>query len=169
MRNLEILLAKVLEMCDNAGIPYRKIDSIKYNNRFSRHWGCCYRNTINDNVHFRIEISGKLGKEDFFPDESAIIQTIMHEVIHTCVDCFDHGQMFQYYGGIAREKYGIDITRTTSAKSKNADIAFYMSYKYVLKCESCGNLIYMGRSCDLTAHPEHYKCAKCGGKIIRIK
>lgn len=169
MRNLEILLAKVLEMCDNAGIPYRKIDSIKYNNRFSKRWGCCYRSTITGNVHFRIEISGKLGKEEFFSDESAIIQTIMHEVIHTCVDSFDHGQMFQRYGNIVREKYGIDITRTTSAQKKNADVAFYMSFKYVLKCESCGNLFTRIRANDLTAHPENYLCAKCHGKIIRIK
>ena len=41
------------------------------------------------------------------------------------------------------------------------------TYRYVLKCESCGREVLRQKKCAVVEHPEHYRC-ECGGKLIRI-
>ena len=74
---------------DKIKIPYTKNVPIKINTRAKRMHGCCRK--VNGN--FVIEISDFL----FNYSKEEIMNTIAHELIHTCYGCFNHGKRFKYY------------------------------------------------------------------------
>lgn len=69
---------------DKIKIPYTKNVPIKINTRAKRMHGCCRK--VNGN--FVIEISDFL----FNYSKEEIMNTIAHELIHTCYGCFNHGK-----------------------------------------------------------------------------
>lgn len=164
MKNLNELLQKALEMCDHCGIPYREITEIKTNNRLSSCWGRCL--TKNHRA-FWIEINGKFARDEFSTD-AGIIEVICHEIIHTCENCWNHGDLFMAYGRRLTENYGIKVSATDSAENRTIDaIAWKESKKYAVKC-NC-RTVYKDRLCDIIKYPSIYKCTACGGNFVRIK
>ena len=56
-----------------------------------------------------------------------------------------------------QRKFSEEI-KTTSGKIK--------TYKYAVVCEKCGCVVYRQKYCDIIKHPQHWRCGKCGGKLI---
>ena len=106
--------------------------------------------------------------EDSVSDMS-LKNTIMHELIHTCPKCMNHGlewKTLANYVNFSSETifgYRYNIKRTTSYEEKGLDPDF--NTKYIIKCKNCGNKIKKSRKCKLVSHPEYYRCAICGGKL----
>lgn len=50
-------------------------------------------------------------------EEKIIQMTIVHELLHTCEGCFNHGAKWKYYAEVMNNKYGYQITRIYSHKS----------------------------------------------------
>lgn len=164
MKNLNELLQNALEMCDSVGIPYGKITEIKINNRLSKCWGRCL---TKNHREFWIEINGKFAKDEFSTNES-IIAVICHEIIHTCENCWNHGEKFMAYGKLLTAAYGIKVSATDSAENLTIDkIAWEKSMKYAVKC-NC-RTVYKDRMCDIIKYPKLYTCGKCKGFFERIK
>ena len=99
--------------------------------------------------------------------EDAVMETIIHEILHTCKGCMNHGREWKRLANIVYKKTGYKIT-TTSPREKfglseeDEDVA-----KYVFVCEKCGQVIRRNRMSKFVRHPEWYRCGKCGGNIKR--
>ena len=42
-------------------------------------------------------------------------------------------------------------------------------YKYIFKCECCGEIIKRQKNSDFVKRYKLYRCGSCGGKFIQIK
>lgn len=164
MKNIEYL-KKELEVCKQmaaeSNIKIGKICDIKINTRAKKRWGLCSY-TSNG---FIIEISSSLLQDDV--SREALMNTLMHEVLHTVDDCMNHGKKWKYYAGIINLKYGLHIKSTTSAAEKKIDDND--SYNYIIACPKCGYQWKYIRMSRCVKHPErfsHTGCCKDG--LIRI-
>ena len=172
MRDLNVLLEEAIDMCYELNIPYRKIVEISYNGRIKSAWGRCIKSydVASKDFVFRIEIQKSLGNEIIFPNKDSILSTIIHEIIHTCVDCFDHGEKFQEYSNAISKRYGINVLIRSDAETKGANtIAYFSTFKYVFVCKKCGAKIGKTRTSDFVKRCSYYTHRNCGGKFERIK
>lgn len=165
MKDLNRLLDSALAMCDEVGIPYGTIKEIKLNNRLSRAWGRCL--TSDGRKTFWIEIQGKFAQDEFSTDK-AVIAVIIHEIIHTCEGCWNHGSQFMAYGKLITDRFGIKVAATDSPENLTVDsIAWNRSKKYEVKC-NCRS-IYKDRMCDIIRFPRTYTCNYCHGNFERVR
>ena len=128
------------------------------NERATKIWGRCKRNP---NKSYDIEINIRLLAE---ANDDAIIEIMLHEVLHTCPDCLNHGPLWKQYAKEVNKAYGINISRTSSAEALGVE----RKYKYHLQCENCGGDIYRQNKSDMVKYPNFYHCAKCGGNLKKI-
>lgn len=164
MKNIEYL-KKELEVCKQmaaeSNIKIGKIADIKINTRAKKRWGLCSY-TSNG---FIIEISSTLLQDDV--SREALMDTLMHEVLHTVDGCMNHGKQWKHYANLINLKYGLNIKTTTSAAEKK--IEENDSYNYIIACPKCGYQWKYIRMSRCVKHPErfsHTGCCKDG--LIRI-
>lgn len=150
-----------LKELDTIGVNYGKINSFSINTRASNLWGKC---KSNPNGGFDIEISQRL-----LADESSVDglkNTIIHEILHTCYNCQNHGRQWKYWADKVNQTYGYGIKRTSSAEEKGVtlpDTELIVKHKAV--CTGCGQVITRTRESKFTKHPELYRCGICNGKF----
>lgn len=169
MVNLNNLLRLCMAELDAINlVNYSKnIASITVNNRLSRALGRCVRK----NGIFHIELAQKSVAEGV--DVNFIKNIIMHELVHTMPNCWNHGPVFQNYAHIINRRLGYHVETTETIENMmaagvnplvNSKIA-----KYVLVCRKCGKEVaYRQRWCDLTANPGNYTHKACGGDLKTI-
>lgn len=164
MRNLNDYYYACMRELNTLGIQYGCIDSIKVNNRAKARWGICKMLPCG---HFAIEINSALLRYDV--PEKVLKETIIHEMIHTCPGCFNHGAKWKAIADSVNRFYGYNVSRTTSEKEKGCSLDRKpITMKYAIQCPSCG---FTHRSSKLTKtiqHPENYRCSVCHVKMIRI-
>lgn len=106
MKNIEYL-KKELETCKQmaaeSNIQIGKIYDIKINTRAKKRWGLC--SYFSDG--FIIEISSSLLQDNV--SENALIDTLMHEVLHTVDGCMNHGKKWKECAKIINSRYGLNI------------------------------------------------------------
>lgn len=150
------LLARVIAQARALKIPVSASirPEVVLNGRATGRFGCCVRR---DGV-FSIELSRRmLGAE-----EKAVMQTLAHEVLHTCWGCSNHGARWKGYAGRMNAAYGYEIARTDSCEKLGVpDTA---KTRYLLVCTRCGAQIRRSRRSKLVEHPERYRC-RCGGTL----
>ena len=167
MYDIKSLLLKALAICDKENIPYRKITDITINKRLSKAWGRCIHHVEDDN--FTIELRTVIADENI-TSENGIMSIILHEVIHTCEGCFNHGTLFNSYGERLL-KYGYDTMYATKSMEKlGVDREKCVnSMKYVCKCKKCGIIEGRQRMCKFVSEPQNFTHKGCGGTFKRIK
>ena len=113
--------------------------------------------------HYFISISSILMGDNL----KTIKQTLLHELIHTCPDCMNHGEQWQKYVGTANKKGGYNIKRTTNSKafSEYGD----NNAKYIMRCKQCNIRVYRYRMSKLVKSPNSFRCSKCGGDFERLR
>ena len=132
MKSLKKLYNTALTQCYETGIPVsNRIVSVTVNRRVVRRWGQCSYNPITNS--YTIEINARLLTDDV-PDKSTL-NTIVHELIHTCDGCMNHGTLWKYYANKMNQKYGYHVQRTNSSTSLNAEPA---PANYIVTCTNCG-------------------------------
>lgn len=107
--------------------------------------------------------------------ERAIRNTLIHELLHTCPGCLNHGQKWKAYARIVQNRFGYNIVRAGGDKDEASALeaarrekrAGYQT-QYLLVCTKCGQEFIRYRKSNLVLHPEKYRC-KCGGTIERVK
>ena len=162
--NYEALVCK--RMLDDLNIPYRKVDSFTINTRAANRWGQCKRN--NDET-FTININIRL-----LESEKTLVglrSTILHELLHTCPGCMNHGTQWKSYAAKVYNKYGIRISTTDSYLNKGISQEEQVEYKkstakYKVVCKKCGYTIYKTKKCDLVNYPGNFSHRNCGGTFI---
>lgn len=131
MKNVWDLLNICREQLEELGIEYGDIYNVKVNSRAKSRWGRCSSNYYG----FEIEISDRLLADDI--DDMATLNTMMHEVLHTCDNCMNHGKEWQRLADIVNKAYGYNIKRTTSADEKGIVYESRESYHYIVHCNGC--------------------------------
>ena len=157
------LLKKAVIQLRDAGIPISSnIDPhVKINTRAKKRFGMC----IMKNGSYTIELSSVM----LTSPEDSCMQTLCHELIHTCKGCGNHGRTFKRYADILNRRYGYNIQRTNSAEEMGIpEPEIRKSANYILKCQKCGAEIVRSRYSNVIARPSHYRC-RCGGSLKRIK
>ena len=78
-------------------------------------------------------------------NEDIIIQTLLHELIHTMDGCFNHGKNFKYYARIINNKYGYNISRTTDSSKFGVELPKRKN-KFEIVCNNCGAVWHYKKS-----------------------
>lgn len=140
--------------------------------RFSRAtswYGQCQQNRVCEGKRYKFQIS--ISEYHLQSSERAIRNTLIHELLHTCPGCLNHGLKWKYYADLVQKELGYNIVRAGGDKDKNSAMeaarqakrAGYQT-KYLLVCTKCGQEFPRFRKSSLVLHPEKYRC-KCGGKM----
>lgn len=163
MKNLNNLLQEAKDDLASLGVEYGNVGTISVNNRLKRAWGRC----IKHGNYYAIQINPQLVLDT--TSDQAAMDTIMHELIHTCEGCMNHGTNFKKLGNLV-SIYGYTIQRCTSAEDKG--LTSYKNtpgyVKYTLTCEKCGTVNKYARKTKLITYIQNhdsrrfrYMCSKC--------
>lgn len=159
MRDLQEYIITCMEELDKLHIEYRNVIDISENSRAMRRWGQCRAVPGG----FAININSRLLDEHV--PEKHLKETIMHELLHTCDGCFNHGGKWQLLASLVGRAYGYKIERAASCADMEVMENYKKSAKYEICCEKCGYTIYRYRKSNLVQNPDDYTCGVCGGKF----
>ena len=112
MKNFQNYIDECIEMCKKANIELGHIEQFVINSRAKARWGYCRLIATNSYI---IEISNELLRDD--TSEEGLKKVILHELLHTCKGCLNHGQKWQTLASKINLRYGYNITRTDSSVS----------------------------------------------------
>lgn len=167
MRDVREYFERCIQMCEEASIPYREITDVITTKRFVNKWGTC--NTCNHR-QFTIKINAVLCDEIAFPTDEGLINTLLHEILHTCPDSFNHGETWLTHCRTIYNNYGIKINASDNAENKGADeVAYNATFRYICRCKKCGATLGRNRMQDFIKNPNRYTHTGCGGEFERVK
>lgn len=168
MRNLATVANDCQRKLDAIGIPYRK-STFTVNTRAKKRWGqCCPPKQRNG--AFAINISKRLLMDDV--ELKSLEDTVLHELLHTCEGCLNHGPKWKMYAAKVNRTYGYNIKRCTSSQEKGIvpdPVVAREDMKYLVRCKSCGRLVGRQRKTHFVEHCECWRCGVCGGNFERIR
>ena len=169
MRELNDYIPKVIHILEACNIPYGDVISVEPNSRFRARWGDC--GYIDRKAKtFRIRISTYLLDEAV--PEQALLDTLLHEYLHTCPGCQNHGAQWKLYAAKINARFGYSIKRANSEEEKGVPAGVVqhrrMERKYAIQCCGCGKVFRYARMTGACKSPERYHCATCGGKLQRV-
>ena len=155
MERYDALLYRVLEQARALSIPISdRIDPhVAVNRRAVTRFGCCIRQRDSS---YRIELTDRL----LAAEERACMQTLAHEVLHTCPGCQNHGPLWQEYAQRMNKAWGYSISRTGTCGALG--IADARQVRHLVVCTACGREFPRVKASALVLHPERYRC-RCGG------
>jgi len=159
MSDPNLLLAVVIQQAKALNIPVSaQIDpQVQLNCRATTRFGCCHCR----NGRFTIELSARL----LDAPELSCLQTLAHEVLHTCPGCRNHGPLWKGYAARMNAAYGYAISRTGSCEALG--IPDTRPVRHMVVCQRCGREFPRARESAMTRHPERYRC-RCGGTLKRL-
>ena len=156
---------------DELKIPYARVKRWEINTRAKRRFGQCCKSA----GEFTINLSVYL----FQAKDEEIEEVILHELLHTCRGCMNHGRRWKKYADKIYQAYGIQIKVTGNDGDYGQEYEKQMQreYHYLFRCTSCGKSFGYFRMCPsvrelLSAEgteAKYIRC-KCGGrKFTRLK
>lgn len=163
MRNLNVIAKECMKMLDDIGVKYGNVTEFTINTRAHRRWGQCKR-VANG---YSINISATLLDES--NDVNGLKNTILHELLHTCDGCMNHGTKWKTLASKVNNAYGYNIKRCSDANEKGVENDTRVVYKYEIQCQECGHSYKREKMSKAIQHPEKYRCGQCHGKLKRIK
>lgn len=168
MKDLKKLYIEVLEDVIGAGIDTGFISDVTVNYRAKKRAG--QARYIRREERYTINISS-FALNDRIDDQVAK-NVIAHEIIHCAEGRMNHGAEWKRQAAILMKcnpKYR--ITRTTNMTEfgieqvqKTED-----SFRYLYKCEGCGQMVGRNRESKVTMNIDRYRCGICHGKFITIR
>ena len=155
-QELDALLAELSAQLRELGIPLGKhiAPQVEVNTRAQRRLGCC----VCREGRFTIQVSARL-----LEDAPLLRATLLHELLHTCYGCQNHGKRWKAYAQRVGEALGVEITRTVPLEGPAPPLR-QEPVKYRLQSQSCGRLIPRRRLSKAVKYPSRYRCP-CGGKL----
>lgn len=161
-KRFQNLLGVCKARLDDMDIPYYGVYAIEVNTRAKKRWGQC---VINNCGGFNISLSDRLLKAD----DKAIETVIIHELLHTVKDCFNHGDKWQYYAERMNREYGYNIKRTASSSEYNVEpIIIKKVYRYKVVCNQCNHESFYQKKSKVIENISHYRCGRCKGTLQAI-
>lgn len=167
MKNLHVLFNECVEELKRINMDIsNNIVEVKVNGRLSRSLGRCVYNRRYGS--YTIEINPCMLGDSV--EINATKNTIIHELIHTCPGCMNHGYQWKRRGDRVNRMLGYNISRCASSNELEADgVEIKLrEYKYALECPTCGNQWKYRRWCESLENPSRYQCSKCKSKLHTI-
>lgn len=162
--DLFTLVETTIKELKDIGIPVSKdIKEIVINKRAKSRFGACKRKrNLIGKYSYTIEFA-----EELMQCTSNQAKTvIVHELLHTCPGCFNHGQKWKEYAQIVQNKMEIYVKRTESYEALGlVKPETKEKIKYTVKCSGCGMEFPRKRMSKLVKNPERYRCGKCGNML----
>lgn len=168
MRDFQLYINECKAELDKIGIKYGEIIEWSINTRAKKRWGQCRKVPGG----FAININAILLDER--NDVEGLKNTIIHELLHSCKGCMNHGAEWKELAAKVKRAYGYDIKRTNSAADKGVDketlpVRKKVEPKYIVKCEHCGQVIKRQKRSEFIKHLSLYTCGRCHGKFKLIQ
>lgn len=159
MKRAEALLLKCRRILKKENIPAAdRITKLIINGRTRRRFGKCTR----EKNGYAIELSQHL----LSADDTAVETVILHELLHTCPGCMNHGSKWKSYAERLNQKYGYHIKSVSTYDAFGLeDPGSRETVKYMVVCTECGAEYPRKRKCSLVENVDRYRCGKCGGKL----
>lgn len=159
MKNLDKLFNECMNEAKAIGLKPGNIVGVTVNTRAKNRWG----QTRYSNGVYSINISNRLLAEEL--DDMVAKNTIMHEIIHTCPGCMNHGENWKRLANRVNAAYpDYNIKRTTSCEEKGIEAPEPRAYRWEIYCKSCGKKWNYKRLPKCAQYPSNYRCF-CGGEI----
>lgn len=166
MRNLNLIAKECMEMLDGLGIEYGNIKEFKVNTRAHSRWGQCKRVIGGYSININVALLDERN------DINGLKNTILHELLHSCDGCMNHGEKWKAMARKVNDAYGYNIKRTSSSSEKGVDKELNkhteIVYRYAVQCKECGHIYKRSKMSNVIKHPDDYRCAHCHGKLKRI-
>lgn len=159
MHDPNTMLARVIAQAKALKIPvsHHIHPQVRLNARAVTRFGCCFRRTDGS---YLIELSARMLEAP----EVSCLQTLAHEVLHTCWGCKNHGPRWKGYAARMNAAYGYHISRTNTWEALG--LPDPKKVNHLVVCRRCGREFKRARASSLVLHPERYRC-RCGGTLER--
>lgn len=161
--DIEKYMKEVIAECHSACIPISSRISpyTVINRRAHSRFAACKRQTKFTGTNYIIEIGEALLKTD----KRTVKNILAHEILHTCIGCYNHGKKWKMYAAKMNQIYGYQIKTTATYRELGLqEPERKRKINYIITCEKCGNVIYRQRKSRLIVNTNHYRC-RCGGKL----
>lgn len=113
LKEMVLTIRKDMKKCK---IPCGVIEDVKMARKNARYFAIT---EINNNGKYTITFSGVA----LLAGKQSLINTIMHELCHTCKGAYNHGAKFKKYGDMVYKNFGYKIeTHSTEEENQATDI-----------------------------------------------
>ncbi len=136
----------------------RKVVEVKISPRAVRRHGVCRY----ENGNCIIEVSKHL----FRVDDKEMINTLIHEILHTFKDTKGHNYKWKWYAKRISDNTEYKIERTGTSEALTID-----DYNYLITCVKCGNKIKRCRISQRfinSCSKKYCYCRQCHGQDFKI-
>ena len=170
MRDYQKIARECLEEVKDCGIQPGNIAAFVTNGRLSHAWGrCVFRRSTNINT---IELQPFL-LEDATPLE-VLKATLIHEILHTCEGCHNHGAIWESYTHRINARYGYKVTQYATQEEISAcmeagTFSPEARFRYIIDCARCGQRICRSKMSAFVRDPGRYVCSCGSAQWVRIK
>lgn len=139
---------------------------------WGKHW--CTKNG-NRTYNHRIELNKVLVLDSTSDD--ALMNTLLHEYLHSCPNCQCHTGMWKYYAKLVNDRYHYNIKRCTSSAEKGIAETVSANHNWSISCPNCNHeWQYQKRSriVKLAEQNTELQCPYCnhkgkGWKVIDLR
>jgi len=142
-----------------------QIVKVSVNGRLSRALGRCKAHHTLAGNWYEIEINPcMLGDE---VEVKTTKNTIMHELIHTCPGCMNHGWEWKRRADRVNRMLGYNIQTMSEVETLEAAgvVLKKTEYKYGVVCDKCGIIEKRKRWSDTLERIGSYRCGCCRGSL----
>jgi len=122
IEELKNLVLQIRKDMKEVKIPCGVIGEIKIARKNAKYFAIT---EINNDGKYTITFSGIA----LYAGKQSLINTIMHELCHTCRGCMNHGSKFKKYGDMVYKNFGYKIETYSTKEEKQA----VKSYKTWMK------------------------------------
>lgn len=162
MKDYMATFNEALEVVHGLGIETGNIVDVKLNYRAKNRFGQCRRNNVLNT--YELNFNHLIFADE--ADDDAIMNVLIHEILHTCKDCMTHKGEWKRLANIVNANTKYNITRTNSYENFGIEKPKKeKKHNYVFYCEDCGQIFIRERSSKFTKNHHAYRCGKCGGEI----
>lgn len=99
-------------------------------------------------------------------NDTEVMNTIIHEILHTCKDCMTHKGEWKRLADIVNVNTKYNITRCANYEDLGIESPKEeKKHNYVFVCEDCGQVIIRERASKFTKNYHAYRCGECGGEF----
>ena len=160
MKNVWKVYDDCRKICLELNIPIADCIMVKVNSRAKKRWGLC---TLECQDEYVIEISNRLLDDSI--SEEATFNTMIHELLHTCPNCMNHGKEWKKWADVVNRNTKYTIKRTTSCAEKGVEREVKFP-KYTVTCNLCNAEWHYNRVGNVIQNLNRCKCPYCNKRSL---